>query len=143
MHIIDDDLYFVIEEKQNTVDIMEKGIELVSNNAEEAKLFIMPDVGSEIAELEKLDLDPKEKLNRKNDIYRNFSIASERIHTIHQLLKAYTMFEKDETEGYTKKELLNLKKEQDKLSRELSGIMNITSSRNEGTEINVDLKIEN
>ncbi len=95
MHIIDDDLYFVIEEKQNTVDIMEKGIELVSNNAEEAKLFIMPDVGSEIAELEKLDLDPKEKLNRKNDIYRNFSIASERIHTIHQLLKAYTMFEKD------------------------------------------------
>ena len=95
MHIIDDELYFVIEEKQNTVDIMEKGIELVSNNAEEAKLFIMPDVGSEIAELEKLDLDPKEKLNRKNDIYRNFSVASERIHTIHQLLKAYTMFEKD------------------------------------------------
>jgi len=95
MHIIDDELYFVIEEKQNTVDIMEKGIELVSSNAEEAKLFIMPDVGSEIAELEKSNLDTKEKLNRKNDIYRNFSVASERIHTIHQLLKAYTMFEKD------------------------------------------------
>ena len=95
MHIIDDELYFVIEEKQNTVDIMDKGIELVSKNAEEAKLFIMPDVGAEIAELEKLDLDPKEKTARKNEIYRNFSIASERIHTIHQLLKAYTMFEKD------------------------------------------------
>ncbi|MBP5709522.1 MAG: preprotein translocase subunit SecA, partial [Bacteroidales bacterium] len=95
MHIIDDELYFVIEEKQNTVDIMDKGIELVSRNAEEAKLFIMPDVGAEIAELEKLDLDPKEKTARKNEIYRNFSIASERIHTIHQLLKAYTMFEKD------------------------------------------------
>ncbi|MBO4232401.1 MAG: preprotein translocase subunit SecA, partial [Bacteroidales bacterium] len=95
MHIIDDELYFVIEEKQNTVDIMDKGIELVSKNADEAKLFIMPDVGAEIAELEKLDLDPKEKAARKNEIYRNFSIASERIHTIHQLLKAYTMFEKD------------------------------------------------
>ena len=95
MHIIDDELYFVLEEKQNTVDIMEKGIDLISHNAEEAKLFIMPDVGAEIADLEKLDLDPKEKNARKNDIYRNFSIASERIHTVHQLLKAYTMFEKD------------------------------------------------
>ncbi|MCQ2286158.1 MAG: preprotein translocase subunit SecA [Bacteroidales bacterium] len=95
MHIIDDELYFVIEEKLNTVDIMDKGIELVSKNAEEAKLFIMPDVGAEIADLEKLDLDPKEKAARKNEIYRNFSIASDRIHTIHQLLKAYTMFEKD------------------------------------------------
>ena len=95
MPVIDDELYFVIEEKQNTVDIMEKGIELVSNNAEEAKMFIIPDVGSEIAELEKLDMDPKDKLEKKNEIYRNFSIASERIHTIQQLLKAYTMFEKD------------------------------------------------
>ena len=95
MPIIDEDLLFVIEEKQNTVDIMDKGIELVTNNTEEAKLFIIPDVGSEIAELEKLNLDPKETLERKNEIYRNFTIASERIHTIHQLLKAYTMFEKD------------------------------------------------
>ena len=95
MHIIDDQLYFVIEEKQNTVDIMDKGIDLVSKNAEEAKLFIMPDVGSQIAELEKENLDQKEKMERKNEIYRDFSIASERIHTVHQLLKAYTMFEKD------------------------------------------------
>lgn len=95
MHIIDDQLYFVIEEKQNTVDIMDKGIDLVSKNAEEAKLFIMPDVGSQIAELEKENLDHKEKMERKNEIYRDFSIASERIHTVHQLLKAYTMFEKD------------------------------------------------
>lgn len=95
MHIIDDELYFVIEEKQNTVDIMEKGIQLVSRNAEEERLFIIPDIGVEIAELEKQNLDAKTKLERKNDIYRNFSIASERIHTIHQLMKAYTMFEKD------------------------------------------------
>lgn len=95
MPVIDDELYFVIEEKQNTVDIMEKGIDLVSTNTEQAKMFIIPDVGSEIAELEKQELDPKLKLEKKNEIYRNFAIASERIHTIHQLLKAYTMFEKD------------------------------------------------
>ena len=95
MHLIDDELYFVIEEKQNTVDIMDKGIDLISKDAEEAKMFIMPDVGAEIAELEKENLDPQTKQERKNEIYRNFSIASERIHTIHQLLKAYTMFEKD------------------------------------------------
>jgi preprotein translocase subunit SecA len=95
MPIIDKELYFVIEEKQNTVDIQDKGIDLVSRSAEEAKLFIIPDVGAEIAELEKQNIDPQEKLKIKNEIYRNFSIASERIHTVHQLLKAYTMFEKD------------------------------------------------
>ena len=97
MHIIDDELYFVIEEKLNTVDIMEKGIELVAkgSNSTVANLFVIPDVGAEIAELEKAELTAQEKINRKNEIYRNFSIASERIHTIHQLLKAYTMFEKN------------------------------------------------
>jgi len=95
MPIIDQELYFVIEEKQNTVDIQEKGIELVSRSAEEAKLFLIPDVGAEIAELEKQNFSPEEKIKIKNEIYRNFSIASERIHTVHQLLKAYTMFEKD------------------------------------------------
>ncbi len=95
MPIIDDELYFVIEEKQNTVDIMEKGIDLISKDAEEQKMFIMPDVGAEIAELEKMDLDPQEKAIRKDEIYNNFASASDRIHTVHQLLKAYTMFAKD------------------------------------------------
>ncbi|MBO4581046.1 MAG: preprotein translocase subunit SecA [Bacteroidales bacterium] len=95
MPIIDDELYFVIEEQLNSVDIKDKGIDLVSTNTEEAQFFIMPDVGAEIAELEKLSLTPEEKAEKKNEIYRNFSIASERIHTINQLLRAYTMFEKD------------------------------------------------
>ena len=95
MYIIDDELYFVIEEQLNSVDIKDKGIDLVSNNAEEAKFFILPDVGAEIAELEKENLSPEEKAERKNEIYHNFSIASDRIHTINQLLRAYTMFEKD------------------------------------------------
>jgi len=92
MHIIDDELYFVIEEKLNSVDIMDKGIDLISRDADEAKLFIMPDVGAQIADLEKENLSPDEKSARKEEIYNNFAVASDRIHTIHQLLKAYTMF---------------------------------------------------
>ena len=95
MPLIDDELYFVIEEKQNTVDIMEKGIDIISKDTNEQKMFIMPDVGAEIAELEKLDLDQQEKAKRKEEIYANFASASDRIHTVHQLLKAYTMFAKD------------------------------------------------
>jgi preprotein translocase subunit SecA len=95
MYIIDDELYFVIEEKQNSVDIKEKGIELVATNTEEAKFYLLPDVGAEIAEVEKQNASEEEKTERKNEIYRNFAIASERIHTLNQLLRAYTMFEKD------------------------------------------------
>ena len=95
MHIIDDELYFVIEEKLNTVDIMDKGIDVISRDAEEAKLFIMPDVGAQIAELEKENLTTEEKMTRKEEIYNNYAIASDRIHTVHQLLKAYTMFDRD------------------------------------------------
>jgi preprotein translocase subunit SecA len=95
MHLIDDELYFVIEEKLNTVDIMDKGIDVISKDADEAKLFIMPDVGAQIADLEKENLTPAEKTARKEEIYNNYAIASDRIHTVHQLLKAYTMFDRD------------------------------------------------
>ena len=88
-------LHFVIEEKLNTVTIMEKGIEAVSRNAEEAKLFVLPEIGTELAQLDAENLDPKDKAIKKSEILRNFSIASERAHTVQQLLKAYTMFEKD------------------------------------------------
>ncbi len=95
MHIIDDELFFVIDEKLNSVDIMDKGIDLVSINAEQKKLFIIPDVGAGIAELEKQNLSSQERIEAKNELYREFSIASERLHTIQQLMKAYTLFEKD------------------------------------------------
>ena len=88
-------LHFVIEEKLNSVTIMEKGIEAVSKNAEEAKLFVLPEIGTELAQLDAENLDPKEKAAKKSEILRNFSVASERAHTVQQLLKAYTMFEKD------------------------------------------------
>ena len=95
MHVITDDLYFVIEEKTNSVDLTEKGINLINESAGDPEFYVLPDVGAEIAELEKSDLSEKKKLEKKSEILRDFSLKSERVHTVNQLLKAYTMFEKD------------------------------------------------
>lgn len=95
MHVIDDELYFVIDEKNNSVELTEKGIDLLAASYNEPGFFILPDVGAEIAEIEKTSLDENLKLEKKSDLIRNFSIKSERLHTVHQLLKAYTLFEKD------------------------------------------------
>ena len=95
MHIIDDELYFVIDEKLNTVDLTEKGIDTLTSAYNTPDFFILPDVGSEIAELEHSDLSNDEKVLRKAELMRNFGEKSERLHTVQQLLKAYTLFEKD------------------------------------------------
>ena len=95
MHIITDELYFVIEEKSNSVDLTDKGINLINESAGDAEFYVLPDVGAEIAELEKSDLSEKKKLEKKSDILRDFSLKSEKVHTVNQLMKAYTMFEKD------------------------------------------------
>ncbi|HYG17114.1 MAG TPA: preprotein translocase subunit SecA [Bacteroidia bacterium] len=92
---VDAELYFVIEEKQNSVDLTEKGIEMITTGGEEKDFFIMPDVGSEIAEIERTTTDPEEKIRKKEELMRDYSIKSERIHSINQLLKAYCMFERD------------------------------------------------
>ena len=95
MHIIDDELYFVIDEKLNTVDLTEKGIDALCTAYGNPDFFVMPDVGAEIAELEHQNLSNDEKVMRKAELMRNFSEKSERLHTVRQLLKAYTLFEKD------------------------------------------------
>jgi preprotein translocase subunit SecA len=95
MHKIDADLYFVIDEKLNSVDLTEKGAEFITSSGEDPNFFIIPDVGSEIAEIEKSSLPEEEKLKRKEQLMLEFTIKSERIHTINQLLKAYCMFERD------------------------------------------------
>ncbi len=95
MHIIDDDLYFVIDEKNNTIDLTDKGIDYVSSDAEEAKFYILPDVGADIADLEKMKITPAEKTEKKAEILRTYAIQSDRVHTVNQLLKAYTLFELD------------------------------------------------
>jgi preprotein translocase subunit SecA len=95
MHKIDVELYFTIDEKNNHVELTEKGIDFITGNTEDPKFFVIPNVGDEIADIEKTITDPKEKLLVKENVMREFSIKSERIHTVNQLLKAYTVFEKD------------------------------------------------
>lgn len=92
---VDAELYFIIDEKNNQVQLTEKGIELITASGEDPSFFVMPDVGSEIAEIEKSTLSAEEKLAKKDELMRDFSVKSERIHSINQLLKAYTLFEKD------------------------------------------------
>lgn len=94
MKKIDVELFFVIDEKNNTIELTDKGINLISGN-EDRNFFIMPDIGSEIAELEKQGLSNQEFISKKDSLIRDYSIKSERIHSINQLLKAYTLFEKE------------------------------------------------
>ena len=95
MHIIDDELYFVVDEKQRTVELTDKGMDYLAEMGEDRRFYQLPDVGAEIAELEKEQLTPEEKNKKKEEIYNNFAIQSDRVHTVDQLLKAYTLFEKD------------------------------------------------
>jgi preprotein translocase subunit SecA len=95
MHKVDSELFFVIDEKHNSIELTEKGLELISTSSEDAKFFVLPDVGAEIADLEKSTISLEEKARQKDELIRDYSIKSERVHTINQLLKAYTLFEKD------------------------------------------------
>ncbi len=97
MHKIDVELFFVIDEKHNSVDMTEKGIDLITGTTDDPHFFVIPNVGAEIADLEKKTFaDPKEKILLKESLMRDFSIKSERIHTVNQLLKAYSLFEIDQ-----------------------------------------------
>ncbi len=91
---VDEALYFVIDEKNNAIELTDKGIEYLSGDKEN-DFFVLPDIGIEIAKIESEGLTPEEKAASKEELYRDFSIKSERIHTLNQLLKAYTLFEKD------------------------------------------------
>ena len=95
MHLVDEELFFVIEEKTNSIELTEKGIDLITSSGDDSNFFILPDVGAEIAEIEKSNLAENEKLTKKDTLMRDFSVKGERIHTMNQLLKAYTLFEKD------------------------------------------------
>ena len=96
MPFITDELYFVINEKQHSVDMTDKGRDLITGNLSDPKFFILPDVGAAIAEVQKnLEMTAEEKQAKKDEIMADFAIKSERVHTVNQLLKAYTMFDKD------------------------------------------------
>jgi len=95
MHIVTDPLYFIIEEKQNSVELTDKGIDLISKGFEDPEFFVLPDIGGKMADLENSGLSPDKMLEEKDKLLVDYSVKSERVHTINQLFKAYTMFEKD------------------------------------------------
>ena len=95
MPVVTDPLYFVISEQQHSVDMTDKGHELLAGMTGEADFFVLPDVGSKIAEIEKEDIDAAAKQEKKDALMEEFSLKSERVHTMIQLLKAYAMFQKD------------------------------------------------
>ncbi len=95
MHLITDDLYFVIEEQQKSVNLTEKGHDLIARKVSESNFFILPDMGTEISELEKKNLTAEEKEAARDTLLNEYAIKSERVHTVNQLLKAYAMFDKD------------------------------------------------
>ncbi|MCX2573317.1 preprotein translocase subunit SecA [Pedobacter sandarakinus] len=92
---VDSELFFYIDEKNNQVELTEKGIELITQSGEDPHFFVLPDVGTEVAELEKSDLPLEEKVATKDALMRDYSVKAERIHSVNQLLKAYTLFEID------------------------------------------------
>jgi len=96
MPIVDKDLYFVIEEKNNQVDLTDKGVEYMSQGNSDPNFFVLPDIGTEIAELEAKNLSKEEEFEAKERLFSEFGEKSERVHTMSQLLKAYTLFEKDD-----------------------------------------------
>ena len=95
MHVIDNDLYFVIDEKNNSIELTDKGVEYLSESVQDKGFFVLPDIGTEIAKIENENLKPEEEAAKKEVLFKDFGIKSERIHTMNQLFKAYTLFEKD------------------------------------------------
>ncbi|MCB0401393.1 MAG: preprotein translocase subunit SecA [Flavobacteriales bacterium] len=95
MHKVDAELFFVIDERTNSVELTEKGIELITGSGDDPNFFVMPDIGTEVAKIEKSGASDQDKLMAKERMIQDYSVKAERIHTINQLLKAYAMFEID------------------------------------------------
>ncbi len=96
MHVVDKDLYFVIDEKNNQIDLTDKGVDYMSQGNEDSNFFVLQDIGTEIAELEAKNLPKEEEFLAKEELFREFAVKSDRVHTLNQLLKAYTLFERDD-----------------------------------------------
>ncbi|MCC8171920.1 MAG: preprotein translocase subunit SecA [Parabacteroides sp.] len=96
MHLVTDDLYFVIDEKNNSIELSDKGIDLLTGNTDDPHFFVLPDIAAELSQLDNMQGTEEEIQAKKDEILANYSVKSERVHTINQLLKAYTLFEKDD-----------------------------------------------
>src|SRR5574344_1293627 len=96
MHVATDPLLFVIDEQHNSIELTDKGIDILTGTTTDPHFFVLPDVGAELSEVENMGLDGDAKQDKKDEILQNYAIKSERVHTVNQLLKAYTLFEKDD-----------------------------------------------
>ncbi|HPW90589.1 MAG TPA: preprotein translocase subunit SecA [Paludibacteraceae bacterium] len=96
MHVATDPLLFVIDEQHNSIELTEKGIDILTGTTTDPHFFVLPDVGAELSEVENMGLNTEAKQTKKDEILQNYAIKSERVHTVNQLLKAYTLFEKDD-----------------------------------------------
>jgi preprotein translocase subunit SecA len=92
---VDSELYFSIDEKNNSVDLTDKGIQTITREGEDPEFFILPDIGIKLADIEKSDITAEEKFQQKEALLNEYAIKADRIHTVQQLLKAYTLFDKD------------------------------------------------
>jgi preprotein translocase subunit SecA len=95
MHQIDEELYFTIDEKNNQIELTDKGIETLSQDLDDKDFFIMPNISTAVTKIEEKGLSSEEEAKEKNELFNDFNVKSERIHSINQLLKAFTLFEKD------------------------------------------------
>ncbi|HLX92815.1 MAG TPA: preprotein translocase subunit SecA [Puia sp.] len=95
MPVVDAELFFHIDEKNNQVDLTDKGIQMITREGEDPEFFVIPDIGIKLADIEKSDLKAEEKLQRKEVLLNDYAIKADRIHTVQQLLKAFTLFDKD------------------------------------------------
>jgi preprotein translocase subunit SecA len=96
MHIVTDELYYVIDEKNNTIELTDKGIDLLTGKSDDPQFFVLPDIASELSQIENIEVSKEEKQAKKDELLTNYSIKSERVHTVNQLLKAYSLFDRDD-----------------------------------------------
>ena len=96
MHVVTDPLYFIIEEQNNTVEITDKGIDVLTRGTDDPKFFVLPDIASELSAVTNEPLSEDEKLQKKDELLQNYSVKAERVHTVTQLLKAYTLLNRDD-----------------------------------------------
>ena len=96
MHVVTDPLYFVVDEKNSQIELTDKGFDLLSQKNEDPSFFVLPDIAAQMSELENKEMSEEEKASTKDELLTNYSVKSERVHTVQQLLKAYTLFDRDD-----------------------------------------------
>ncbi|MBR5639637.1 MAG: preprotein translocase subunit SecA [Muribaculaceae bacterium] len=96
MHVVTDPLYFIIEEQNNTVELTDNGIDVLTRGTDDPKFFVLPDIATELSQVTNEPLSEEEKIAKKDELLQNYSVKAERVHTVTQLLKAYTLFNRDD-----------------------------------------------